>query len=293
MNAADRTHQTLKLRDGRILGFAEWGVIGGKPLLLFGGSNSARFARHPDESILHELGVHLYTFDRPGMGLSTRQAGRSLLDWAADIRDFATQKHIARFAIIAASLGGPFGTACAYALPDLLTSVTLVSAVSPLDDPAVMASQSFPVRFNIFMGKHLPRLMALQLNTLRPMLKGNRPQALFRMIFKNLPTSDQFMIDHTALPEIFIQDIRESVRQGTVGAVDDLRACVGDWGFRLEDIRTKVYILQGEADPNVTPIMARYMAARIPGNETTFIPDAGHFLMFSHWQEIVTRCLVE
>lgn len=285
------THQILMLGDGRKLGYAEWGDFSGKPIFLFGGSTSARFARHPDESILTEMGVHLYTFDRPGMGLSDRQPGRKLLDWAHDVREFAHRKQISRFAIIAASQGGPYGAACAYALPDLLSSVTLVSAVSPLDDPQVLATQSRPIRFNIFLARHAPWLFALQLSTLPFMLKGDRPQQLLRMVFNNLPESDQAIIQQSRVPDMMIQDMREALRQGGKGGADDLRACVVDWGFRLEDIRTRVFLWQGEADPNVTPAMGRYMAARIPNCEATFVENAGHFLMFSHWKEIVSQCV--
>lgn len=291
MNSQERTSQTLTLRDGRILGYAEWGDLNGKPVFFFGGSNSARFTRHPDEPLLHEMGVHLFTFDRPGMGLSTRQAGRTLLHWTEDIRDFARQKRIAQFAIIAGSQGGPYGAACAYALPELLSSVTLVSAVSPLHDPAVMATQSRAIRAQITLARHLPGLMALQFNLLRPMLKGERPYRLLRSALKSLPTSDQNIINHTALLDVMVQDMREGMRQGGSGAVDDMRAVARDWGFRLEDIGTKVFLWQGEDDPNVTPAMGHYLAARIPNCQAVFVANAGHLLLYSHWREILQQLL--
>jgi pimeloyl-ACP methyl ester carboxylesterase len=285
------TQQTLILRDGRKLGYAEWGDLGGKPIFLFGGSSSARFARHPDESILIEMGIHLYTFDRPGMGLSDRQPGRTLLDWARDVRQFAGQKGITRFAIIAASQGGPYGAACAYALADVLSSVTLVSAVSPLDDPQIMATQSRAIKFNIFLARHAPWLLAMQLGSLKFMLKGERPWQLLRTVFNNLPAGDQAIIQQSRIPEMMIEDMREAIRQGGGGGADDMRACVVEWGFRLEEIRTKVFLWQGEADPNVTPTMGRYLASRIPDCEATFVANAGHFLLFSHWREILAQCL--
>lgn len=116
MTVVDRTAQTLTLRDGRRLGYAEWGDLDGVPVFFFGGSGNARFMRFPDDSIITQIGIHLYTFDRPGMGMSTRQTERRLLNWAEDIRDFSQQKGISRFAIIAISQGGPYGLACAYAL---------------------------------------------------------------------------------------------------------------------------------------------------------------------------------
>ncbi len=285
------TRQTIMLKDGRMLGFAEWGKLDGKPVFLFGGSSSARLTRYPDESLLVEQNVHLVTFDRPGMGLSTRQRGRSLLDWVQDIREFAAQKQLSRFSVVAASQGGPYGAVCAYALPDLLSSVTLVSAVSPLNDPAVMNTQRAPIKFNIFLARHALWLYTLQLNAMRPMLKGSRPQKLLQMIFKNLPESDREVFKNPDVPAMMIEDMRESMRQGGAGAADDMRACVVDWGFRLEDIRAKVFLWQGKLDPNVTPAMGHYIAERIPDCEATFVPDAGHFLMFTHWREIIDQLM--
>lgn len=287
----DRTAQTLTLRDGRTLGYAEWGDLNGMPVFFFGGSNSARYSRHPDDSIIREIGIHLYTFDRPGLGLSTRQPQRRLLDWPEDMRDFATQKGISHFAIVAASQGGPYGAACAYALPELLSSVSLVSGVAGLEDSSVMATQNRMIRTQIFMARRVPWLLALQSNLMRPLLKGERAKKLVGSILSNLPDSDKQAMSASGAIDLMIEDIREGMRQGGAGGADDMRAVVTDWGFRLEDIRTKVFIWQGEDDPNVTPAMARYMTERIPNNETTFVPGAGHFLVYGHWRAILKQLL--
>ncbi|MBK8020605.1 MAG: alpha/beta hydrolase [Chloroflexi bacterium] len=285
----DLSAQTITLRDGRTLGFAEWGDLNGNPVFFFGGSNSARIIRHPDDSILHDLSIHLTTFDRPGMGLSTRQAGRTLLDWAEDVRDFARQKQLERFAIVAASQGGPYGAACAYALLDLLTSVSLVSGVAGLEDAAVMATQNRMIRMQIGMARRVPWLLALQSDLMRPMLKGNRTERLVRGLLGNLPESDKRAMAVPGGIDLLVQDIREGMRQGGRGGADDMRAVVMDWGFQLEDIQAHVFIWQGEDDPNVTLAMARYMAARIPDSTVTLVPGAGHFLMYSHWREILEQ----
>jgi pimeloyl-ACP methyl ester carboxylesterase len=283
------TAQTMLLRDGRTLGFAEWGDLNGKPVFFFGGSNSARCFRHPDDSIIREMDIHLYTFDRPGQGLSTRQPQRRLLDWPEDIRDFATQKSISRFAVVAASQGGPYGAACAYALPELVSSVSLVSGVAGLEDSAVTATQNRMIRTQIFIARRVPWLLALQGNLMRPLLKGERAKKLVGSLLSNLPDIDKQAMSAPRAIDLMIEDIREGMRQGGAGGVDDMRAVVTDWGFRLEDIRTKAFIWQGADDPNVTPAMARFMAERIPNNETVFVPGAGHLLIISHWRKILEQ----
>lgn len=287
----DLSAQTLTLRDGRTLGFAEWGDLDGKPVFFFGGSNSARYIRHPDDSIAQEKGIHLYTFDRPGLGLSTRIPERRLLDFAGDIRDFASQKEIKRFAIVAASQGGPYGAVCAFALSDLLASVTLVSGVAGLEDSDVMATQMRMIKVQIFMARRLPWLLTLQNNLMRPMVKGSGAHKLVRSLLNNLPESDKRAMEARGMIDVLVQDIREGLRQGGRGAADDMRAVVMDWDFKLEDINAKVFIWQGEEDPNVTLAMAHYMADRIPDSSMTLVLGAGHFLIFSHWAKILDQVL--
>jgi pimeloyl-ACP methyl ester carboxylesterase len=219
------------------------------------------------------------------MGYSTRKPGRTLLDWADDIRDFAAQKSIVRFAVVGVSQGGPYATVCAYALHDLLSSATLISGVSPLDDPDVYASQTRMLKFFIFLGRNVPGLLALQFALMKPMMRN--PERLFRSLLGNLPPVDQQAMP-AAIP-ILAEDIRESLRQGGGGAADDMHACVTEWGFRLEDIKTPVFLWQGESDPNVTPEMGRYMAAKIPNCQATFVPNAGHFLFLSCWENVLQQ----
>ena len=60
--------------------------------------------------------------DRPGMGLSSVDKKRSILDWAADVERFADCLGIDKFSVIGYSGGAAFVAACAYAIPHRLYS---------------------------------------------------------------------------------------------------------------------------------------------------------------------------
>ncbi len=78
---------TIHLHDGRTLGYAEYGVPEGKAVFYFGASRlEARFLAEQAT----QAGVRLIGIDRPGMGLSSFQAGRQLLDWSADVVSWPT-----------------------------------------------------------------------------------------------------------------------------------------------------------------------------------------------------------
>jgi len=61
------SNQTLQLKEGRILAYAEYGVrSGGKPVFFFHGTPGSRFFRPPDE-ITKRLGVRLISLTSPAM----------------------------------------------------------------------------------------------------------------------------------------------------------------------------------------------------------------------------------
>ncbi len=99
-----KTEQTITLKDGRKLGFAEWGDADGKPVFHFNGACGSRMERPADESVL--AGVHYISTDRPGHGLSDFQPGRKLLDWPDDVTQLADYLGIDKFYALGYSRAG-------------------------------------------------------------------------------------------------------------------------------------------------------------------------------------------
>lgn len=277
--------RVLRLPGGRRIGWAEYGVPDGWPVLgTFGAA--ARTFRPPDD-VTRAAGVRLIVVERPGFGLSEPLPGRTLLDWPADVAALADALGLGRFAFVAGSQSGPYGAACAYCLPDRLAAVALVSALAPFDVPGVTAGMAAPLRLLPVLARRAPGLLGL-MNRMGGRLALRDPEAFFRQSFGALPAVDQQVVrQFPALKAAMIADVPEIYRQGSDGLTQDMRLVCGPWGFRPEDIRVPVVVWQGEADPNVPPAMGRYLAAAIPDARAHFVPGAGHFLGFSHWGEIL------
>jgi pimeloyl-ACP methyl ester carboxylesterase len=73
------TDQHVRLRDGRRLGYAEYGAADGKPVFFFHGMPGSRLFCHPDGSIPRALGMRIIAPDRPGIGLSDDKPGYRFL----------------------------------------------------------------------------------------------------------------------------------------------------------------------------------------------------------------------
>jgi hypothetical protein len=79
------TDKTIVLSDSRILGYAEYGVSNGYPILYFHGGQESRLSSIFMDSTARKLNVRLISPDRPGIGLSTFQADRIFLDWGTTL----------------------------------------------------------------------------------------------------------------------------------------------------------------------------------------------------------------
>jgi pimeloyl-ACP methyl ester carboxylesterase len=139
----------------------------------------------------------------------------------------------------------------------------------------------------------LPKLARYTPFLLRPMQGATvafirrNPEAAVERIFKNLPPVDQVVLQKPELIRTFVRDLPEAYRQGGRGAAHDISVVCHPWAFRVEDIRAKTFVWQGEADPNVPPVMGRYFAETIPDCAATFVPGAGHMLFYTHFEQIL------
>src|SRR5258707_4016285 len=112
---------TLQLHDGRMLGYADYGPEEGPPWSYFHGYPGARLEAGFLAKAAAQAGLRLIGVDRPGMGLSSFQAGRHLLDWPEDVAALAQHLAIDRFAVVGGSGGGSYALTCAYKNSDRFT----------------------------------------------------------------------------------------------------------------------------------------------------------------------------
>jgi pimeloyl-ACP methyl ester carboxylesterase len=279
------TDKRIQLRDGRSLGYAEYGDPAGKPVVFFQGTPSSRLFRHPDESIAASLGARIITMDRPGFGLSDSQAGRTLLDWPDDVVELADALEIDRFAVAGISGGGPYVAACAFKIPHRLTKAAIISGVGPTDSPEATQGMPRARRLGVTVARHAPWL-------LRPLLwlVGNprrNPERYFEQITTQVSESDRVVLAQPEIRAMLIENWAEATHAGIRGFAWESLIFSHPWGFRLEDITMEIHLWHGEEDVSTPLPIARYMASAIPNCHATFLPGEGHFLLFNHWEEIL------
>ena len=278
------TALTVRLRDGRTLGYAEYGDPAGKPVFFFHGFPGSRLeaAMGHDAAVKH--GGRLISIDRPGYGLSDFKPGRTLLDWPEDVTELAAALGIDRFGVAGVSGGGPYVAACAYAIPQRLTGAYIISGVGPYDAPGATDGMS---RYNrillVWLGRHAPWLGGL---VIRGEARAARKGKLIDQMANMMPEPDRAILRQPEIRAIFLADAREAFRQGARGGIHEWRVYSRPWGFRLEDITMPVHLWQGTADKNVPLSMGHYQASAIPNCKATFYEGEGHLLIVTHIDEI-------
>ena len=279
--------QFVSLKDGRKLAYTEFGNPAGKAVLYFHGHPGSRLDLAMfDPNVLAQSGLRLLAIDRPGIGLSDFKPGRKLLDWPADVREFADALGLEKFSVMGMSGGGPFVAACACALPDRLKAAVIISGLGRFDLPGATGGMGSGLQY-FRMARRFPLLARFQMQMMAYGIKSG-PDKMLAQIQSEMPPTDQNEFQQPGFTESFMATMAESLRQGPAKLVLEGSFYLRPWGFPLEEIRLPVYLWHGEADRDAPVAMGRHLAAAIPGCQAVFIPGEGHFsLAIHHMPEIL------
>lgn len=284
----NKINQTLKLKNGRTLGYAEFGDPQGKPIFEFHGNPSSRLGSGLFDETAKKMGIRVIGIDRPGMGLSDFKPNRKLLDWPEDVIELAETLEFERFPIVGGSGGVPATLACAYKIPERISAVGVLFGPRPIDSPGATDGWSRTRRVQVYLERNGPFWVTrMAMSVLARIIRNNPEKALSKM-FEELPPSDRAVFDNPRVKQQYIDTMREAFRAGPDGVTMEKILNVKPWGFKLEDISIEVHLWHGEADKVVPPAMGRYLADKIPNCRAKFIPGEGHFsLLPNHAQEIL------
>lgn len=286
-----RDTRTLRLADGRLLGYAEYGSVEGPPLFLFHGFPGSRLDI-PAMWYEEPTNVRVIAPDRPGAGLSTFQPRRCLTDWADDIRQLADSLGIGRFLVAGFSGGGPYALAVAFGLRDRVLAAGCIAGVGPIDTPQALAGMTRSNRVLFRLAKSAPLLLRL-LVVPNAHTHTRRPATTYATALsaKGLPEADRKAMNAKRFKEISIAAMPEPFRQGVRGFVHELRMYVDPWGFDPSAIEPPVFFWHGDEDVNAPLAMAQELAGRIPHSSLIVCSGEAHVLLPKHWGEVMAKLL--
>src|SRR5579884_1106386 len=213
---------TLRLRDGRALGYAEAGASAGTPVIHCHGEPSSRLEVLLFAEVAASLGVRLIGLDRPGFGRSDLKPGWQMLDWPDDVAEVADQLGIDRFAVTGFSGGGPFVLACAYKIPHRLTACGLISTFPPVSFITHAGPRSLRMAYRVL--NRLPpgifrSLVRRNMRKAATATEAETEQVLLRNAAR-LGDGDRAVVAAPEIRRIYAQTAVESYRQGVSANVE-------------------------------------------------------------------------
>jgi pimeloyl-ACP methyl ester carboxylesterase len=280
---------SVELPDGRVLAYEDYGDPGGFPVLSFHGGLSSRLdAEHADDAAVASH-VRLVSPDRPGIGLSTFQAGRRLLDWPDDVAHLTAALGIETFAVMGWSAGGPYAAVCAAKMGGRVTAAALLSSAVPLDQFGTTKGLTASDRALLFLTRRTPGLASA---ALKASIVNASNARLLRAAMRSFPPADRTVLREWGPPDLALAFVREAVRQGTQGCIQDYRIFGDPWGFALEEIEVPVHIWEGSDDRTGPPGYRAFLQRHLAHATVTVVPGEGHLSLLPHQAPAIFAALL-
>jgi pimeloyl-ACP methyl ester carboxylesterase len=301
----DRTNQTHTLSGGRVLGFAEYGPKDGYPIFDLHGLPGSRLEGKLFEIPAREHNARIITIERPGVGLSSPQPGRTILDHAKDVQALAAHLGLEAYSIMGVSGGGPYALACAYEIPpEQLRSVAVVAGCG-VYDPETCKSMMKANQWMFWALKAAPWGADLYVRCLfGPMLWFSDEQLEKKTKQQNEsggswiapppdPKDTEAMADGV-LSSILIKEVREHFRQGFGVYTEDGTILAGELGFDLADVQQEtVRLWYGKRDVSVPAAIGQDYATRLGSKAKLRIEDETHLSLVKNLGSEIIKNLIQ
>ncbi len=287
-----RFEGSIVLRDGRQLGYAEYGPSTGFPVLWFHGTPGARRQISPSaREAANELDVRIVAIERPGIGASTPYLYGRVRDIAADVKELSDGLEIDQFAVAGLSGGGPYALACAHEMPNRVVAVAILGGIAPaVGNDRAKGGPTELVRMLSPIFARTYRPMGAMMKGLIRVLTPYADQAI-DLFARFMPPGDQLVFADKAVREMFADDLVIGSRKNMQALFLDAVVFGRHWGFELRDIDVPVHMWYGDAD-NIVPLEhGKFMAERIPNAMLRVRRDEGHLGGLGASHEVLSAVL--
>lgn len=260
----------------RSIGYSTFGDPDGSPLFFFHGLPGSRYDGRYMADVAEKHHVRIIGVDRPGYGLSTFDASRSVRDYAADILALADHLEIDTFRVIGLSGGGPYALACALNVPpSRLLATGVYEGIGPIHETGLRGmGYGLYAKISWWLFIHFPSLGRWLARNLifRSLLNSADPADTLNKVMakaiKRMKDPEQKAMFEQARTTI-VASMVEAFRQGSEGYCFDGELLARDWGFKIRDIPPdrRIRMWYGRRDAFTPVKTARYVVEQLGGRE--------------------------
>ena len=289
--------QTFSLSTGHTVGYSTCGPPGSPAIFFLHGFPSSRYEGALLSKMAEKVRVRVICPDRPGIGLSTFDPHRKLLDYPQTILELASHLGINSYTVVGGSGGGPYALACAKVLPkNELRSVGVLAGVGPVELGLDGMRLSTRVFINLMRWASGP-LKWITDKTIVRAARDPDPKLYKDLIVSQVKwlkpaERELFFKDPTTIDDL-VRVSREHFRNGSEASIKEGQIAVEPWGFKLEDIEYENIKLWYATEDINTPVqMGRKIAARLRNARLKEYPGETHFTLMEKYGEEILRDMV-
>ena len=236
--------QIIRYQNGNSLSYSEYGDGKGYPILVQHGMMASIRDYHLFDSLI-EAKKRVICIARPGYGESTPYQMENIAEWGKIVSVLVDILGLSQFDILGISSGAPYSYSIGYTLQDKVRRIFIFSGTPALYDDRVLALWPYPIKKNA----SIPEMQ----------------KVAKEVFFSNLRKEDMTR-----------NDIRDSMMHDGFGIAQDLRIRCMDWGFKLSDMKSAVYMEHSRTDRDV-PFVTAEMTAKLLPNCRMEAREGDHF----------------
>ncbi|SNY91062.1 Pimeloyl-ACP methyl ester carboxylesterase [Cohaesibacter sp. ES.047] len=271
----------LQTPDERHLAWHEWGKEDGAPVLYCPGAGMAGLLPF-GEDVCSAQGLRMISVDRPGLGGSDPDEGKSFTSWQSDIAHLLDHLGVSSVKTIGFSQGAPFALALGAA--GIASSVTIVSGQDELSHPKVISQLPAPVASMVDLATNKPDALQDEIE------KSATPDWLMQMIETMSSDQDRAFYMAPDFAPRYRQSLEDGFCQGPVGYAQDTVLAMAPWTFDVEEMPCPVQLWYGLRDisPVHAPDFGETLAERLPSATLSRIPSEGSAILWTRSEEILS-----
>lgn len=226
----------------------------------------------------------IISFDRPGIGDSSVVAPYTMEDFLTSVYEVLKMHKVSSIKLIGHSAGGYYAQLFAQMYPDMVTSLSLVSSMIPLNCSQTKKIVNAQWKFISFLSTRLKGFARFYFKQMAKSIINDYDKQLAENLRK--------------LPEIekqFMEQNKEFVKNAIIKAVanDGLGVCYD--AFALCQKRDKivisddipVYVWHGLDDQTIPGSFMNYFEKNYNVKKVHKIDNVGHMLYLLYWDEII------
>jgi pimeloyl-ACP methyl ester carboxylesterase len=267
----------ILLRNGSVVAVSEYGSADGLPIVFCHGWPSSRTMAELTDVAARDLNLRIISPDRPGIRDSSIHRGRKLLDWPPVLAEVADQLGLDQIRILAVSGGAPYAFCAAWAMPERVRSIAVVSGAPPLAELRDRSGLLPLYRWMLFFYPRYRELLRFSLHATRPFLSIKVPIRFRPLLLKLLQPCDEKVLRDIAAFEGCFESQRQAWCASADGLMVDAEIYAQPWGFPLEEVRVPVRLWHGKKDRSFRWDLAHSLGKRLAHCFERIVEGEGHY----------------